>query len=273
MASNPELERLRAEVAKRKKAVNDKVSRVRRNTGISLTGSSYDPRRNPKAVSRYNVRQLRSYLNDLNSFTDRRNQFGRGAGGELISQARFREYKQLETRFNRIGAAEENRLRGVKDPIVNVSLDKRRATYAPDRQRAQGEMVNRPYGLRNVEIGNINGPAALEKMIASMKNKLRPGYLPEQLKKGRANLEAMLNILGDIPMQLDGKTVSAVEFARNLTDDQFDILWNYANAAGAISPYYASMLDGKVGENTNNDVVSLLDWASKLPNTRSARSR
>lgn len=260
-----ELERLRELVRKRRSAVTGKIARIRRNTGVDITGRDEDPRRPTDVIKRYNKRQLNRYLGELNAFQSRSVGFVAGAGGVPIPKDRWRQYKRLEAKYNEIGAKHEAAVADIFLPTSGMTLRQRQAMIHPT---AVGEVVNMPYMATDRDPRQVPSVKALDKLIKEMNRRTSADYLPGEIKKSRKQLSDMLKTAG-LP--------EVASRARSLSDAQFDTLWNYTNFATVVSLSYELMklrsADAKerwhdsVLEDARNDVGELLDWASELPST------
>lgn len=261
-----ELERLREMVRKRRSAVTAKIARIRRNTGVDITGRSEDPRRATDAIKRYNVRQLNNYLGELNAFQSRSVGYVAGAGGVPIPRNKWREYKRLEAQYNAIGAKHEASVADIFIPTSGMTIRQRKAMIHPT---AVGEVVNNPYAWVEREPEQVRDAKSMDKLITDMRRRTDRKYLPGEIAKARKQLNEMLKTAGmnDVAKQ-----------ASKLSNSQFDTLWNYTNFATQVSLSYELMklrsADAKerwhdsVLEDARDDIGSLLEWANELPETQ-----
>jgi len=271
-----ERDRLRREIARRRKAATDKMRRLR-DKGINLSGTELDPRRNASAVNNYNTKQLRSYLNDLTQFTDRNTTFLPGAKNAILSSNLFNEYKELEGRFNEVST---KHLEGIKDitiPHTDMTIGERERDMLS--KRAQGDIFNRPYGTIDRAPKNIESNDALKRLSADLRRKLNRGYLPGVISQQRTRLNDLFLIMGNPTFEdADGNKVSAIDAANALSNHQFDIFYNYGGGANTIFMQYAvyaqtnTRQSAQYEENFNNDLARLFEWATGLPRNR-ARKR
>lgn len=261
-----ELRQLRALVRKRRAAVTAKEGRIARTTGVDLRNTAADPRRPPKVVDRYTRPQLNAYLNELNRFMERGNNFYSGAGNTPIPKTKWQEYKRLEQKYNSIGATHFDKIADIFIPGSGMTIAQRDRLMRPDNVRAQGAIVNRPYSQIERTPANVNGEKALDKLIKSMRAKLDAGFLPAQIKEARKQLSQMLTAIGNPEL---------ISRAKNLSDSQFDTLWNYTKFATNISGTYFIMQSKNVDssdrwystvvEDYSADISELLGWAASLP--------
>jgi len=260
-----ELAALRAEVRRRRNAVTAKQARIKRELGIDVRAAGYDPRRDSKVIAKYTAKQLTSYLNDLDSFMSRKNNFVAGSGGSVIPRSDWQQYKKLENKYNNIGSKHFDAVSGIFIPTSGLTIRQRDATIRPDSIHAQGEIVNRPYSQTNRKPVNVKDAKALKKLISEMRKKVSPEYLKKQIKEGREQLNHMLTVIGNGDL---------VKRAENLTDSQFDVLWNYTNFATNVSGIYAIMQKqtaessdrwyASVIEDYSSDIGELFSWAEQL---------
>lgn len=258
-----ELERLREIARSRRSAVTSKIARIRRNTGVDVTGKPDDPRRPVEVVKRYNSRQLNNYIAELNAFQSRSVGFVAGAGGVPIPKSKWAEYKRLERRYNAQGAQHEAAIADIFLPTAGMTLRQRNAMIHPT---AVGEVVNRPYSQIERSPQQVPSTNALDTLIRDMYRRTEREFLPGEIKKSRKQLNDMLKTAGN------GEFVKR---ANILTDSQFDTLWNYTNFATLVSLSYEMAklraADAKerwhdsVVEDAASDIGELFDWASQLP--------
>lgn len=258
-----ELERLRELARKRRSAVTGKIARIRRNTGVDITGRAEDPRRDISVIKRYNKAQLNKYIGELNAFQSRSVGYVAGAGGVPIPKNKWQQYKRLERQYNALGVKHEAKVADIFLPTAGMTLRQRNAMIHPT---AVGEVVNRPYSQVDRVPSQIPGVKALDKILKDMERKTSKTYLPGEIKKSRKQLNDMLKTAGNGNM---------IARASKLSDAQFDTLWNYTNFATLVSLSYEMAklraADAKerwhdqVVEDAASDIGELFDWASELP--------
>ncbi len=263
--ANDNLENLRKIVRKRRSAVTAKENRIKRNTGVDIRGTDQDPRRPIGVVDKYNQKQLTTYLGDLDRFMTRNNGFIQGANGGVLPKNLYEEYKRLETKFNSIGGTHFEKVKNLFIPNAGMTIEERDDKLRPDAARAQGDVVNRPYGFINRNPNNIPDEQALKTLITNLKKKVNSGYLPSEIKKQREQLSQMLTVIGDNDLN---------SRAEKLTITQFDILFNYTHFATNVSAIYfimqnkarGSVDDAKdsVAEGYSHDIRELFNWAETI---------
>lgn len=261
-----DINELRREVRKRHAAATAKVSRLRNDKGVEVGGTKYDPRRDPANIKRYTRQQLNSYLNQLNGFTARTNGFVAGSEGAPIPIATWRKYKSQETRYNAKG---RRRFQGVADIKLHgqdMTLAQRQDMMRPNIIRAGGEASNRPFAPVERKPSQIRDVEALNKLIRSFNKKNSRGYLSGYIRKQRQQAKQLV----------DGIGVSGLnDLLKNLTDDQFDTLFNETSFASDAGSRYGLMQLAKQGkksgahdavmETAENDLLEQIKWAASLP--------
>lgn len=268
--ADSELDALREEVKRRRKAATNKISRMRRAKGVDIGGTDLDPRRDIKVIKRYNRTQLANYLKEINHFQSREVGFVAGVGGTPLPKSAWEHYKQIERQYNAVGAKHNDSVGDFFIPTAGMTIRQRDATLRADRLQAQGDTVNRPFSTLNRSPNNINGVNALNKLAKDLQKKLDRNFLPKEIKKARKQAKAMFNIIG------------GDEFAKSvdkLTDAQFDVVWNYTDLARKSSIIYA-IIQGKAAgwqssviEDQSSDIGELLTWASTLPSNQTRKGK
>lgn len=259
-----ELNRLRNEVAKRRKAATNKINRTRRQSGADLSGSAFDPRRNPNVESRYNRSQLRTYLEQLNNFMRRTNQFVSGTGGAPLPRGKFQAYKKLEAEQNAIRQAHDKAMGSIQTPTgMSIAGNKEML------HQGQGQAVYGPYRKFDRASTDIPSVSALEKLRKDMLNRVSPDFLGGRIQQGRENLKKALTVIGEHQFieQIDG-----------LSDFQFDAFWYGTNVAEAVFMQYGMQTErnaestatekerwqDRVIESAVAELGSVLQWAANL---------
>lgn len=279
-----ERDRLRREIAKRRKAATDKVRRLRAK-GINVAGTEHDPRRNISSVNNYNTKQLRNYLANLTEFTDRNTTFQKGARGAILSSNAWQEYQGLEAQYNQLGAQHLESIKDLKAPGNDLTIGERDKDVLT--RRAQGDIFHRPYGQINRSPNNIESNESLKKLSADLRRKLSKGYLPGVIKQQRARLNDLFLMMGNpdaiYTVIEDGKEVeyrvSAIDAANALTDNQFDIMYNYGGGANTVFMQYAVYAEtntrqsAQYDRNFSNDLGTIFQWAAGLPRNRPRKTK
>jgi hypothetical protein len=256
MASE-DAKRLRAEVQRKLKSVNAKIARTKRSSGANLAGSQFDPRRAAGIENRYNARQLNSYLNELSSFMRRTNQFVAGQAGP-IPRGKYNLYKKIESEYNQAGEAHRQSMDNIIAPSGFSLQQERNLVVGTKASPKYGPYM--PYDRKPEQIANVG---ALEKLTQSLNKALKSDYLNKSLQKSK---EVLIDTLTKME---EPEMIAAIN---NLSEYQFDVLWNGTNfAEGTFLKYLSeqSRLTGKQQEKWQEGIIDsvyeelgeLLDWS------------
>lgn len=233
MASD-EAKRLRAEVQRRLRSVNNKIARTKRTSGANIAGTEFDPRRRTGIEKNYNAKQLRGYLENLNQFMQRSNQFVAGAKGAPLRKGYFqRVYKPNEALHNQVLEQHDRIMSQVKTPS-GMSVRE----YAGVVPQAGGASNYGPYTKFNREPGDIKNQRALEKLNADMVRMLKPQFMEGKVQQGKENLEKAILTIGKPEL---------IDAMNELSDFQFEAMWFGSNFAEAVFQKYDLMNERKEG--------------------------
>lgn len=232
MVSTPDLNALRELARQRHRAATRKVSRLNTQSGVEISGTSLDPRTEPAKIKRYTRKQLESYVNRLNAFTDRSTQYVALGDGEIITGKEWQKYKQPETRYNR---RTNKRLAEVEDKELpsGTTIGRHLKTTTADRRSARGVAVNRPYDPPSRKPQDITDRKALKKLTKDYNRRIRTDFERKQVKAAQKVFHKMANIIKNDELN---KAIAS------LTPDQFRVLWNYTDFANAVSQDYDVMM-------------------------------
>lgn len=218
MARDSELNALRARVRQEHRRATAKASRLRAK-GVEVTGTNYDPRRNLSNIKKYNRKQLESYSAQLSAFNSRSTSFEAGQGGAILPGAEVRRYRQVENKFNRIARKQYGKIADIPAFGRGMSIREADRLDRPSmRTRMGGMSVTRPYEETKRSMRGVTGPDALRQLTEDMERRLSKGYLPSKLSEQRRQFMAMMTEIGHI---------ESVRDANKLTDEQFNVLFNY----------------------------------------------
>lgn len=252
--------KLRAEVMRAHKLAGDKARRVEQSTGAKVAGSSFDPRRDPSKVSKYNARQLRAYQAELAEFRSRNTQFVAGSRGTPIPKHQWVRYQNVQQTYNKLGSWELASVFNVELP-GGSTIGEREATFLPEGRAAAGRASNRPQGGVNLDAGQIHSADALPMLEKRLRDRMSEGSLSRAISAQRYQMGEMLSAIGESDL--------IPEFGE-LTDKQFSTLWNYTDFPDFLSTRYESVKNmsveeqTKTGENIRADIREQLNWAKKI---------
>lgn len=269
-----ELAALRAEVKRRQKAANDKVSRLRRR-GIEVSNTAYDVRRDLGNVNKYNRIQLNSYLNRLNSFVDRKNAFVPGRGGVPIPARVWRENVRETNKVRQTSKAHYKLVKDLKLPGQDARIKDRDKDVRSKRRLAMaGEAVARPYDTAERMSRMFTSEQSIDKVTKSLKKKNRREYFGETVKRQRGEMTSMLKEIGNHEL---------MERFAALSDFQFYVAFNYTSLATESSRAYAAArlmgtemeerFHAGVLEDSGSELLEIVSWAEQNPKTMREREK
>lgn len=266
-----EIDRLRAEAKRRRAAATAKVARNRRQ-GVNLAGSEFDPRMSHDAVNSMNSRQLRSYIKKLNAFTDRSNQFTPGYKGAPLSREAFKGFDQRQAQARQRQLEYESSISGFKAMGSDENVGQAKARMLSS---AKGGKRG-PFEVNDFNANEITSQSALNKLDRQLAKVFSPKYVREQLRIGRSNVTEAFKQMGELGL---------IEKLHELSDFQFDVLWNWTRFAETVFAKYESekaRLEGNNKERAQERAVNeqfelardFLDWAAtEVPKDRPQNSR
>lgn len=265
MASAEELRALRAMANRRHRAATNKISRLKNDVGVNVSGTDVDPRRTRANIKNYTEKQLRSYINQLDNFVSRRTQFVPDAKRRPIPASQWREYQRLEKQYNEKISAQFARYRDVDLGPSGMTVGQRMEMMTPRFPYMQDRAVNTPYTPLNRRSSNIGSQRALQRLTKDMRARLEEGHSSRELQAGREQFEKMAELL-DAP--------GLTRRVRNLSDSQFEALWKFTGFGTAISLGYdinqqllagnEKRWHGQVLESSMSAANELVKWAESL---------
>lgn len=222
-----EQDRLRREIEKRYKAVSNKINRTRRRTGAEVSGSEFDPRRDPNAHNRMrSPERMRQYLGELNNFMRRNNQFVAGDNGAPLPRHMFNTYKGGESQLKALQDKRDQAFGDIQTPAGWKVRDQEIAM-----PKAGGHGKYGPYGRFDREAADISNANALRKLIDENRRQLNPNYVGSELDEGRRRLNVVLDYLGESQDDLR----DAID---EMDDFEFDLFWFGFKGASGIFLFY-----------------------------------
>lgn len=246
----------------RHRAATRKISRIKADTGLTVSGSKNDPRRELSRVKRYTKSQLRTYIAQLNDFSSRSVQFVPSANRTPIQTDLWKTYKSLEDRYNRRINAQFSKVQDVFLPAVGQTIGERMAMITPAHRQLTNPAVNSPYRPAEMQPRNVASERALKRLIAQKENQLKPSYRKKQVNDARDQFGKMADVINRRDL---------AHAVSKLSDAQFEVLWNYTPFASAIGINYEviqAMLSNKEkpyhSDSLRNAVATqkgLIEWA------------
>jgi hypothetical protein len=211
---------LRQEVLRRQRAATAKVNRLKRK-GVNVSGTEHDIRRESANVSRYNSKQLQTYLGQLNNFVSRSNSFVGGSEGTPISRKAWTAYKKAENAYLSKASQHYEDVKDIFIPEAGKTVEGFDTTMRRKRERGKGGVPRPLEAFSTRESYEVVNEKRLEKLRKDLERKASPDYLPSQLKKQRRQMLDSVAVYGDPYL---------TQLAKDLSNEQLDTLWNYTDA-------------------------------------------
>jgi hypothetical protein len=258
---------LREEALKRHKAASRKVARLKREKGVEVAGTEFDPRVPVDKLKRYNSRQLQAYITRVNQFTRRTVQFVPDYRRRPVRAGTWRGYQAAEAQYN---AYVQDRLRKVRDIVLpgGMTVEERLATKTPSHPVMSQEAVNAPYRKVARRSTSMYGADKIRAREQALRFKASEAGRRKDLADARKTLDRWIEVTGDTAL---GRQVA------KLTDAQFEFLWNYTDFADNSSlRYHSAQAEiqktgsdkqraafAKVGEDEHANARRLAEWVGK----------
>lgn len=264
-----DINELRELALNRHKAATRKVSRLKSN-GVEISGTQLDVRRDPKRIKKYTRSQLNSYIRKLDTFVSRRTSYVASAVPDKpLNPARVAKYKANEERLRKYGKEEASEFAKIslRGEAMTVGEYDELSKSRSGNKFTYGDVTTRIYGeMGALKSTSIYGPEALEKLIAQQEKRLKGGYKKSKLDNQRSEAKQMAASFGDPDMD------RAIE---NLTDNQFNIWFNYTKEAKRLKRGYVKKQHGggnqasaQIAEDDHQELLESLQWADQLPAER-----
>lgn len=262
MAKN--IQSLREEALKRHKAASRKISRLRREKGVEVAGTEYDPRVDVTKIKRYNSKQLSAYIDRLNGFTRRTVQYVPDYRKRPIRARQWQGYQTAEAQYNSYVQERFRKVRDIRLP-EGMTVAERMAVRTPTHPVMNQEAVNAPYRRLSRKSTSMYGADKVAARERALRFKSSDAGRRYDLAKARDILRQWIDVTGDESM------ASAVA---KLSDAQFEFLWNYTDFADSASlryqaaqaelrpgssPKFVAALVG-IGEDEKSNAHRLAQW-------------
>lgn len=253
--------KLNRAISQAKSVAKKKIRDIQSREGFSDAAiRSFDPTLN-KYVPHMDTASKREFLSELRRFNSVKTDFYKDAAGLPITKAQWKEYKEVESRANAFVQADIDKYSELSMPMGDLNLGQHN-------KRLRGEpgiLPANPSGSgmfvheRKAEEVNV---ASLATLMNSLERKLDKNYKRDKGVEGRDQFEKMIGATGDRNL---------IQVGRELTDEQWWVLWNYTDFARQVSLEYVIMRDGMVKPSDNNIVHTTsemikrhVEWASKI---------
>ena len=261
-----DLESIRADIARLRNLATKKISRLKIKRDAPIADTNYDPRREPKKEKHYTLRQAKAYKAELEGFLSRRNQFVGGASGYVMKKTQWDAYKKLEKQYNDKVNSSFAKVAGIQLP-QGETIASRMARRTPPHPQMAYEAFHSPYNPPERSPKAVQSDKALRKLMDKMAEKANPRYQKDSIEKNRHQFLGMADRLGDDAL---------AEKVKKLTDEQFNILWNFSEMPYDMSLWYETqklvedgntrhpLVTSGAAESAKREYGKLVDWASKL---------
>ena len=261
---SPELAALRAQVIRAHKNATRKVSRLRNQVGVELSGSNADVRRPLSKVRKYNATQLTKYAAELQQFNSRGAQYVRGAGRQPISGDLWKRYQGVESRVHAIFNAQYEKYKDLKLPRGDETVNDRMWKMRPKHRAMANMAVNSMFDPVKRASKGVMSDKALVKLIGEQENKLKPEYISKRIAEHRDTVEKLMDVVGDAKLG---------ELVGSLNDEQFFVLFEYSGFVESLSTWYEITMMATAKRLVWHDTIQndmfedtwlLAKWAKKL---------
>lgn len=258
------IEALRADVARKRRLATRKISRLKQQKGVYVSGTSADPRRDASGERRATSRELRAYSRQLSKFLDRKTQYVGDSSGRPVPAEKWKQYKSQEAAYN-------DKVHRYFESVADVKLPNGEtvreymAKTTPDHRQAGNAAVNAPYDPTVRQPKNIASKESLDKLTESMKKRNSADYFAKQNQMSKAQFKQMVEVINEPALS------DAVD---SLTDKQFAVLWNYTGFATGVSIPYELMMKllsdqekpwhSEVSATSVRESYALAKWATTL---------
>ena len=225
--------------------------KIRRNERKGLGNvSAFSPIRPSMEVGSLNKRQLTVYQHQLERFQSRKNQFIADANSNALPTRAWREYARKERRY----AEKVNAIYSAASGLIHPdgqTVDQAMRIATPDHPSMANQPVNSLFRPPHHEAYQINGLHGLGVLNRKLDRKLSDEYFDETREDNRRVAREMLSFIGDEDL---------IERVENLTDKQFDTLWNYSYFVADIGMNYESAKQALTdSDKTKNAGMEALD--------------
>lgn len=249
---------LLAQVKAKHRAAGSKVSRLKNSGGVNIAGTQHDVRRDIKKVERYNTPQLKAYLSKLEGFTSRSTRFIGDKHGRVMDPDKWARYKELERAVKAKEEREYSRIKDVRLPQPGTSkkskksytIDDRNRSILPTRRGGKNRTTNSPFNSPVRKPHQIASERSLDVLMEGLLKRLAGGYKSTEIATQRRIFDDMLATIGNDKLRDD---------VSELSDREFDIMWNHTSMPDDIVDIYVLMRhdDDDTEEQHNQKLMSI----------------
>ena len=256
---------LRNKVKQRQRGVGKKISRAKSTTGAVIAGTEYDPRLSVDKIGRYNSVQLNAHLSRLDSFMSRNVQFVADSENRPIARHKWQQYKRAERNYNRQTQRNFSKYADIPLSSSGMTVRQRMEMMTPKFQYMQDRAVNSPFMPVDRKSQSIRSEKTLETLTKNMRSRVGRDHVDKMLADAKKQFNQIMDLV-DAP--------KLKKMIGELSDNQFDLLWNYTGFATSISLGYEIRRDslkgikkawhGKVWDDSMSAANELAGWAKRV---------
>lgn len=206
----------RDEARHRQELAARKIARLE-SKGVKISGSEFDPR---KDISKMNARQLRMYSEQLQSFTDRKNQFVATRKGQPVPVSEWRAYKRAETSYNKATQRAYDKIKDTQLPNSQLTVDQFQKMINPPVPGRYFAGIDTPYRKVDRKSTAVENRKALQALTKQLNNRQDSEYM-----KSKSNIARELAIGG----MLNLHNPELVKRIKLMPERQFKRLSLYTN--------------------------------------------
>ena len=224
-----EIAALRAEAIRKHRNATRKISRLRANRDVELAGTQFDPRRSLSKVRKYNSRQLKVYVAELEKFTSRDVSFVRGSKGRVLSGQLWKEYQKAERKLHAVFQSQFDRYKSLKLPNSDENIEQRMYKMRPQHRAMADLAVHSMFDPTKRSSRGMMSDEAIKRLTKETIAKTAPEYISKRVASEREQAAHMLDIVGDEEL---ARKIS------DLSDEQFLVMFEYTGFAASLSLNY-----------------------------------
>lgn len=177
--------------AERKRLEKNTAAKIRRLQKKGVATTNIDPR---KPIDPSDTRAVKRYNQALRDFNSRENRIMAGYSGQAVSGKLWKEYQEIERRWNEEHARYWSQY--MDRPLYSGGVEQAMSAELYQRMRGTYGSANPAY-QRKAKISNIKGDKDLKARIAKMQVELAPDYRERRAEAFAMNILDKMSILGD----------------------------------------------------------------------------
>lgn len=254
---------MRDDIARMRKSATRKISRLKTNKDVLITGTEFDPRRATTAHKSYTRKQLAAYQDELKRFLKRDTQYVPDARKRPIPRKEWQEYKRVEDQHRDSVGKIFEAMKNTQLPS-GETISERMSKMDVLHKQMHNPVTNPFYDPRDRQSNDVTSRKSLDKLKKDLDRKSRPQNQRSMVRLAKMQLEKMLSVVN---------SPEIAEAVKGLSQGQFVALWNYTSFASAIAMSYDSakkMLTPREESwghekirQQSNDAIELISWVKE----------